>query len=170
MNRHIDDPMEAEFGTVAEWTAQVALDLGPEYYIPGACRGSGQPEVLDWLLEHLRPRGGEAMIDAGAGMGGPAASYAQAAGSACWSTWPPQPIWTPASSPPRSSISWPVSMAPELTWPRRASARHRTAGTSADCSQRGADRDDNYPAERDGNERPKEAGAEEPLADPGERQ
>ena len=36
MTRNIDDPMEAEFDTVAEWVAQVAADLGPEYYIPAA--------------------------------------------------------------------------------------------------------------------------------------
>jgi SAM-dependent methyltransferase len=73
VNGDIHDPMEAEFGTVAEWTAQVAADLGPEYYIPAACRGSGQPAVLDWLLERLAPRPGEVMIDVGAGLGGPAA-------------------------------------------------------------------------------------------------
>ena len=73
MTDDIDSPMEAEFDTVAEWTARVAADLGPEYYIPAACRGSGQPEVLDWLLERLGPRPGEVMIDVGAGMGGPAA-------------------------------------------------------------------------------------------------
>ncbi len=73
MTGDIDDPMEAEFGTVAEWTARVAADLGPEYYIPAACRGSGQPAVLDWLLERLGPRPGDVMIDVGAGLGGPAA-------------------------------------------------------------------------------------------------
>src|ERR1700733_12078221 len=80
MTRDIDDPMEAEFNTVAEWTAQVAADLGPEYYIPAACRGSGQPAVLDWLLERLGPRPGEVMIDVGAGMGGPAAYAARRTG------------------------------------------------------------------------------------------
>lgn len=69
----IDDPMAAEFGTVAEWTAQVAADLGPEYYVPAACRGSGQPMALDWLLDGLRPGPGDLMLDAGAGVGGPAA-------------------------------------------------------------------------------------------------
>jgi SAM-dependent methyltransferase len=65
--------MAAEFGTVAEWTAQVAADLGPEYYVPAACRGSGQPMALDWLLGGLRPGPGDLMFDAGAGVGGPAA-------------------------------------------------------------------------------------------------
>lgn len=74
------DPMEAEFGSVAEWTARVAADLGPDYYIPAACRGSGQPAVLDWLLERLAPRPGETMIDVGAGLGGPAAYAARQTG------------------------------------------------------------------------------------------
>ena len=43
MTGDVGDPMAAEFDTVAEWTAQVAADLGPEYYVPAACRGSGQP-------------------------------------------------------------------------------------------------------------------------------
>jgi hypothetical protein len=70
MSHDVEDPMEAEFGTVAEWTAQVAADLGPEYYIPAACRGSGQPAALDWLLEGMHPRPGELMLDVGAGVGG----------------------------------------------------------------------------------------------------
>jgi hypothetical protein len=40
-------PMEAEFDTVAGWTAQVAAGLGPEYYVPAGCRGSGLPAALD---------------------------------------------------------------------------------------------------------------------------
>jgi SAM-dependent methyltransferase len=69
----VDDPMAAEFGTVAEWTAQVAVDLGPDYRIPAACRGSGQPAALDWLLNGLAPGPGERLLDVGAGVGGPAA-------------------------------------------------------------------------------------------------
>ncbi len=72
MMSDMDEAMEAEFDTVAEWTAQVAADLGPEYYIPAGCRGSGQPAALDWLLDRLRPRAGDLMIDVGAGVGGPA--------------------------------------------------------------------------------------------------
>jgi ubiquinone/menaquinone biosynthesis C-methylase UbiE len=80
MTGDINDPMEAEFDTVAEWTARVAIELGPDYYIPAACRGSGQPAVLDWLLERLGPRPGEVMIDVGAGLGGPAAYAARQTG------------------------------------------------------------------------------------------
>ncbi len=72
MMSDMDEAMEAEFDTVAEWTAQVAAGLGPEYYIPAGCRGSGQPAALDWLLDRLRPRAGDLMIDVGAGVGGPA--------------------------------------------------------------------------------------------------
>jgi SAM-dependent methyltransferase len=68
--------MEAEFDTVARWTADVAIDLGPDYYLPAACRGSGQPAALDWLRAALRPRPGDTMIDVGAGVGGPAAHAA----------------------------------------------------------------------------------------------
>ena len=79
MSRDDTDPMEAEFGIVAGWTADVAVDLGPDYYIPAACRGSGQPAVLDWLLDRLDPRPGDILLDAGAGLGGPAAYAAQQA-------------------------------------------------------------------------------------------
>ena len=79
MSREADDPMEAEFGTVAEWTAEVAADLGPDYYIPAACRGSGQPAVLNWLLDRLEPRPADVLLDVGAGLGGPAAYAARRA-------------------------------------------------------------------------------------------
>ena len=73
MTVDMDEAMEDEFDTVAEWTARVAADLGQEYFIPAGCRGSGQPAALDWLLEGMRPRAGELLLDVGAGVGGPAA-------------------------------------------------------------------------------------------------
>ena len=73
MNGNLDEAMADEFDTVAEWTAEVALDLGPEYHVPAACRGSGQPAALDWLLAGLRPTPADLLVDAGAGVGGPAA-------------------------------------------------------------------------------------------------
>jgi len=73
-------PMSAEFDTVAEWTAEVAESLGPQYRIPAACRGSGRPSALDWLLAGLSPRPGDLMIDIGAGLGGPAAYAAERTG------------------------------------------------------------------------------------------
>src|SRR5436190_8383080 len=80
MTRDASDPMEAEFGTVAEWTAQVAADLGPEYFVPAACRGSGQPAALDWLLTGLRADPGDVLLDVGAGIGGPAGYAVDRAG------------------------------------------------------------------------------------------
>jgi SAM-dependent methyltransferase len=77
---HVDEAMADEFDTVAEWTAQVAMDLGPDYYVPAACRGSGQPAALDWLLKGLRPAPGDLLLDAGAGVGGPAAYACQRSG------------------------------------------------------------------------------------------
>jgi SAM-dependent methyltransferase len=74
------DAMYAEFDTLAEWTAEVALSLGPEYRIPAACKGSGQPSALDWLLAGLDPRPGDLMIDIGAGLGGPSAYAAERTG------------------------------------------------------------------------------------------
>jgi SAM-dependent methyltransferase len=73
-------PMDAEFDTVAEWTAEVAESLGPQYRIPAACRGSGRPSALDWLLARLAPRPGDLMIDIGAGLGGPSAYAAERTG------------------------------------------------------------------------------------------
>jgi SAM-dependent methyltransferase len=79
MTDHTPGAMDAEFDTVAEWTAKVALDLGRDSRIPAACRGSGQPAALDWLLAGLAPAPGAAMIDVGAGLGGPAAYAAERA-------------------------------------------------------------------------------------------
>ncbi len=76
----MSDPAEAEFDTLAEWTAQVAQDLGEEFYIPAGCRGSGSPDVLDWLIDQLDLKAGETLLDCGAGVGGPAAYAAQQRG------------------------------------------------------------------------------------------
>ncbi|ANW65639.1 SAM-dependent methyltransferase [Mycobacterium sp. djl-10] len=73
----MSEAMEAEFGTVAEFTAQVARDLGPSFYIPAGCRGSGSPAALDWLMEHLELAPGQSLLDSGAGVGGPAAYAVQ---------------------------------------------------------------------------------------------
>jgi SAM-dependent methyltransferase len=71
------EAMDAEFDTVAEWTAQVAEDLGPDHHIPAGCRGSGSPVALDWLIEQLELTSGDSLLDCGAGVGGPAAYAAQ---------------------------------------------------------------------------------------------
>jgi SAM-dependent methyltransferase len=72
--------MEAEFDTVAGWTADVALELGPRYYVPAGCRGSGSPAVLSWLIEALALSPADRMLDCGAGVGGPAAFAADRIG------------------------------------------------------------------------------------------
>jgi SAM-dependent methyltransferase len=69
----MSEAMAAEFDTVAEWTAQVATQLGPSFYIPAGCRGSGSPAALDWLIANLDLAPGDVLLDCGAGVGGPAA-------------------------------------------------------------------------------------------------
>jgi ubiquinone/menaquinone biosynthesis C-methylase UbiE len=71
------EAMEAEFDTVAEWTAEAAVELGPEYYVPAGCRGSGSPAALDWLIERMGLEPGWTLLDSGAGVGGPAAYVTQ---------------------------------------------------------------------------------------------
>jgi ubiquinone/menaquinone biosynthesis C-methylase UbiE len=73
----VTEAMEAEFGTVAEWTAQVAAELGPQYHVPAGCRGSGSPAALDWLIDQMGLEPGARLLDSGAGVGGPAAYAAQ---------------------------------------------------------------------------------------------
>ena len=74
------DSMDAEFDTVAAWTAAVVAGLDPACRIPAACRGSGSPGALHWLLDHLQPEPGATFLDSGAGVGGPAAFAAQETG------------------------------------------------------------------------------------------
>lgn len=69
--------MDAEFDTVAEWTAEVVSALGPDYALPAACRGSGSPPALDWLCNATDLTRGGVLVDVGAGIGGPAAYAAQ---------------------------------------------------------------------------------------------
>ena len=75
-----DDAMAAEFDTVPRWTVDAVAALGESYAVPGACRGSGTPSMLQWLLDGLGPAPGEPLLDVGAGMGGPAAFARSARG------------------------------------------------------------------------------------------
>lgn len=68
-----DDGLQAEFGTLARWTHDALRGLDVEAAIPAGCRGSGRPSALDWLLERMAVRAGTALLDLGAGVGGPAA-------------------------------------------------------------------------------------------------
>ena len=74
------EEMEAEFDTLAEWTAEAALDLGPDYFLPAGCRGSGRPAALRWLIDRLEITAADRMLDCGAGVGGPAGFAAQETG------------------------------------------------------------------------------------------
>lgn len=67
------DTMADEFGTMARWTHDAVRRLGRDLAIPAACRGSGTPAALDWLLDQLAPGPSARMLDVGAGLGGPAA-------------------------------------------------------------------------------------------------
>lgn len=73
----MSDAMDAEFDTVAEWTAEAAQRLGDEFILPAACRGSGSPAALDWLIDALDLQGDDVLVDSGAGVGGPAAYAVQ---------------------------------------------------------------------------------------------
>jgi SAM-dependent methyltransferase len=74
------DAMDDEFDTVAAWTAEVVSGLDDAVRIPAACRGSGSPGALHWLLDHLAPEPGQVFLDCGAGVGGPAAFAQEEAG------------------------------------------------------------------------------------------
>lgn len=71
------DALEDEFDVVAAWTEQVVGELGVDYAIAAACRGSGSPVSLAWLAEALEVRPDRRMLDAGSGVGGPAAWLAE---------------------------------------------------------------------------------------------
>jgi SAM-dependent methyltransferase len=73
----MDEALEAEFDTVAAWTADIAIELGQDHFLPAACRGSGSPASLRWFLDRLGVTAQDRMLDCGAGVGGPGA-FAQA--------------------------------------------------------------------------------------------
>lgn len=66
------EAMEAEFDTVAAWTEEAVRALGSEHAVPAGCRGSGSEGALRWLADRLDLRAGSRVLDAGAGVGGPA--------------------------------------------------------------------------------------------------
>jgi ubiquinone/menaquinone biosynthesis C-methylase UbiE len=67
------EALEDEFDVVAAWTEQAVDELGPGCAIAAGCRGSGSPTGLAWLAEALEVQVARRMLDAGSGVGGPAA-------------------------------------------------------------------------------------------------
>lgn len=67
------DAMESEFNTVAGWTEDAVRELGPGCAVPAGCRGSGSPSSLAWLASRMDLDPATRLLDAGAGVGGPAA-------------------------------------------------------------------------------------------------
>ena len=65
--------LSAEFDSIAAWTADAVVELGSDYALPAACRGSGSPSALAWLAEAMGVKPGQRVLDAGAGVGGPSA-------------------------------------------------------------------------------------------------
>lgn len=74
------DAMADEFDVVPGWTVAAVRELGAEHAVPGACRGSGGSAALEWFAERLRLGPGTVLLDAGAGVGGPAGWVARARG------------------------------------------------------------------------------------------
>jgi SAM-dependent methyltransferase len=72
MTELASEAMESEFGTVAGWTEEAVRALGPEHAVPAGCRGSGSEAALRWLADGIGVRPGARVLDAGAGVGGPA--------------------------------------------------------------------------------------------------
>jgi SAM-dependent methyltransferase len=71
------EEQDAEFGTVATWTADAVAELGDEYAIVAGCRGSGDPALLDWLAKSCGLSPSTHMVDVGAGVGGASAWAAE---------------------------------------------------------------------------------------------
>ena len=71
------EEQDAEFGTVASWTADAVAALGDEYAIVAGCRGSGDPALLDWLARSCALSPSVGMVDVGAGVGGASAWAAE---------------------------------------------------------------------------------------------
>lgn len=67
-----DDANVEEFDTMATWTADAVAALGRDHALPAACRGSGSPAALEWLIERMDLTPGTRLLDSGAGTGGPA--------------------------------------------------------------------------------------------------
>jgi SAM-dependent methyltransferase len=68
---------EAEFGPYAAWIVDAIERLGFRDRIPAACRGTGNPFLLEHLAGGLGIDGGSLVLDVGVGLGGPGAWLAR---------------------------------------------------------------------------------------------
>ena len=68
---------EAEFGHYAAWIVDAIERLGFRDRIPAACRGTGNPFLLERLAGGLGVDGGSRVLDVGIGLGGPGAWLAR---------------------------------------------------------------------------------------------
>ncbi len=71
---------EAEFGCYTDWLVEAIEELAIDDPVPAACRGTGNPHLLDHLAGELTIKGASTFIDVGAGLGGPAAWIASTRG------------------------------------------------------------------------------------------
>jgi SAM-dependent methyltransferase len=64
---------EAEFGHYAAWVVDAIQQIGLSDPVPAACRGTGNPFLLDRLAADLMIGPGSLVLDVGVGLGGPGA-------------------------------------------------------------------------------------------------
>jgi SAM-dependent methyltransferase len=64
---------EAEFGHYSAWIVDAIQQLGLGDPVPPACRGTGNPSLLEHLAAGLAVEPGAVVLDVGVGLGGPAA-------------------------------------------------------------------------------------------------
>jgi ubiquinone/menaquinone biosynthesis C-methylase UbiE len=64
---------EAEFGDYSSWIVDAIQDIKFPDAVPAACRGTGNPLLLDRLASDLEAQKGSLVLDVGLGIGGPAA-------------------------------------------------------------------------------------------------
>ena len=68
-----DDALRLEFGRYTEWILEAVEAVGVDDPVPVACRGTADPALFEDLAEGIGARPGLRVLDAGCGMGGPAA-------------------------------------------------------------------------------------------------
>jgi ubiquinone/menaquinone biosynthesis C-methylase UbiE len=64
---------DAEFGHYSAWIVDAIQEIGLGDPVPAACRGTGNPSLLEHLAAVLAIERGAMVLDVGVGLGGPAA-------------------------------------------------------------------------------------------------